>query len=177
MSTSLLLQAGQYGLQLTPNMHAAQRQQPGNSIQHHHVLPLGLVGCMAGAAADVSCACHAEAAANKYIQERFVPKLVAAGIVVCVDIVRRPDEESPQGAAIVKKADEIDAACIVLCPHTQDFTEVCKRDAPMLAAWEHAQLHAAPLSAITSMKADAVSAAKLYAQPSSAVCPPSHCCC
>ena len=63
----------------------------------------------------------AEAAANKYIQERFVPKLVAAGIVVAVDIVRRPDEEAPQGAAIVKKADEIDAATIVVCPHEQDF--------------------------------------------------------
>jgi len=62
-----------------------------------------------------------EVAANKYIQERFVPKLVSAGIVVAVDIVRRPDDESPQGAAIVKKADEIDAACIILCPHEQDF--------------------------------------------------------
>ena len=66
----------------------------------------------------------AEAAANKYIQERFVPKLVAAGIVVVVDIVRRPDDEAPQGAAIVKKADEVDAATIVLCPHEQDFKEV-----------------------------------------------------
>ncbi|CAL5227724.1 g10737 [Coccomyxa viridis] len=64
-----------------------------------------------------------EAAANKYIQERFVPKLVAAGIVVVVDIVRRPDDEAPQGAAIVKKADEVDAATIVLCPHEQDFKE------------------------------------------------------
>ena len=49
---------------------------------------------------------------------------MAAGIVVVVDIVRRPDDDSPQGAAIVKKADEIDAACIVLCPHTEDFKEV-----------------------------------------------------
>ena len=71
-------------------------------------------------ASDVS----AEAAANKYIQERFVPKLVAAGIVVCVDIVRRPDDDAPQGAAIVKKADEVDAATIVICPHQQDFSEV-----------------------------------------------------
>lgn len=50
-----------------------------------------------------------------------MPKLVAAGIVVAVDIVRRPDDDSPQGAAIVKKADEIDAATIVICPHEQDF--------------------------------------------------------
>ena len=53
-----------------------------------------------------------------------MPKLVAAGIVVVVDIVRRPDDEAPQGASIVKKADEIDAATIVLCPHEQDFKEV-----------------------------------------------------
>lgn len=53
-----------------------------------------------------------------------MPKLVAAGIVVVVDIVRRPDDEAPQGASIVKKADEIDAATIVLCPHEQDFSEV-----------------------------------------------------
>lgn len=73
----------------------------------------------------------AEVAANKYIQERFVPKLVSAGIVVAVDIVRRPDDESPQGAAIVKKADEIDAACIILCPHEQDFgSEVSIPGAP-----------------------------------------------
>ncbi len=49
---------------------------------------------------------------------------MAAGIVVVVDVVRRPDDNSPQGAAIVKKADEIDAACIVMCPNTEDFKEV-----------------------------------------------------
>ena len=118
-------------------MHAAQRQQPGNLIRQGHGLALGPEACVARVAADSSGACPAEAAANKYIQERFVPKLVAAGIVVCVDIVRRPDDESPQGAAIVKKADEIDAATIVLCPHQQDFTEVRARgrspDAPVKA--------------------------------------------
>ena len=66
-----------------------------------------------------------EVAANKFIQERFVPKLVAAGITVVVDIVRKPSDESHPAAAIVKKADEIDAACIVCVPHEHEFVEVC----------------------------------------------------
>ena len=115
---------------------------------------------MAWAATDASHACRAEAAANKYIQDRFVPKLVAAGIVVCVDIVRRPDEESPQGAAIVKKADEIDAATIVLCPHAQDFTEVRQPDAAMLAERDYVPLRAALLTAVILQRADAVRAAE-----------------
>jgi hypothetical protein len=65
-----------------------------------------------------------ESAANKFIQERFIPKLVAAGITTVVDIVRKPDENSPPGAAIVKKADEIDAAAIVVVPHEHEFVEV-----------------------------------------------------
>ncbi|KAK9906825.1 hypothetical protein WJX75_008678 [Coccomyxa subellipsoidea] len=64
-----------------------------------------------------------EVAANKFIQERFVPKLVAAGITVVVDIVRKPSDESHPAAAIVKKADEIDAACIVCVPHEHEFVE------------------------------------------------------
>jgi len=46
----------------------------------------------------------AAAAANEYIQERFVPKLVAAGIMVAVNTVKRLDDNTPQEAAIVKKA-------------------------------------------------------------------------
>jgi hypothetical protein len=65
-----------------------------------------------------------EVAANKFIQERFIPKLVAAGITTVVDVVRRPDENSHPGAAIVKKADEIEAAVIVLTPHEHEFVEV-----------------------------------------------------
>ena len=84
-----------------------------------------------------------------------MPKLVAAGIVVAVDIVRRPDDDAPQGAAIVKKADEIDAATIVICPHQQDFSEVTPPAAvPMWTAilqqqalapaqWAHVDQHAA----------------------------------
>ena len=90
-----------------------------------------------------------------------MPKLVAAGIVVCVDIVRRPDEESPQGAAIVKKADEIDAATIVLCPHQQDFTEVGKPDAWLLADWDPVPLCAALSPAVIILRAGAVRAAEL----------------
>ena len=37
----------------------------------------------------------AEAAANKCTQERFAPKLVAAGIMVAVDTVRRPNDNTP----------------------------------------------------------------------------------
>ena len=48
-----------------------------------------------------------EAAANKFIQERFVPKLTSAGITLVVDIVRRPNDNDHVGAAIVKKADEV----------------------------------------------------------------------
>ena len=140
MPPSCFPKAAQHWLQLRSSMHAAHRWQPGSDIERRHRLALGLVICVAWAAADTSGACPAEAAANKYIQERFVPKLVAAGIVVCVDIVRRPDDESPQGAAIVKKADEIDAATIVLCPHQQDFTEVCKPDASLLADGGYALL-------------------------------------
>ncbi len=66
-----------------------------------------------------------EVAANKFIQERFVPKLTAAGITVVVDIVRKPDENAHPAAAIVKKADEVDAACIVVVPHEHEFVEVC----------------------------------------------------
>ncbi len=66
-----------------------------------------------------------EVAANRFIQERFVPKLVAAGITVVVDIVRKPSDEAHPASAIVKKADEIDAACIVCVPHEHEFVEVC----------------------------------------------------
>lgn len=66
-----------------------------------------------------------EVAANKFIQERFVPKLTAAGITVVVDIVRKPDENAHPATAIVKKADEVDAACIVVVPHEHEFVEVC----------------------------------------------------
>ncbi|CAL8462436.1 g1969 [Coccomyxa elongata] len=64
-----------------------------------------------------------EVAANKFIQERFVPKLTAAGITVVVDIVRKPDENVHPATAIVKKADEVDAACIVVVPHEHEFVE------------------------------------------------------
>ena len=72
-----------------------------------------------------------------------------------LDIVRRPDDDAPQGAAIVKKADEIDAATIVICPHQQDFSEVTPPAAvPMWTAilqqqalapaqWAHVDQHAA----------------------------------
>lgn len=66
-----------------------------------------------------------DVAANKFIQERFIPKLVAAGITTVVDIVRKPDDNAHPGAAIVKKADEIDAATIVVVPHEHEFVEVC----------------------------------------------------
>jgi hypothetical protein len=66
-----------------------------------------------------------EVAANAFIQERFVPKLVAAGITLMVDIVRKPDEHCHPGMAIVKKAEAIDAALIVVCPHEHEFVEVC----------------------------------------------------
>ena len=66
-----------------------------------------------------------EVAADKFIQERFVPKLVAAGITLMVDIVRKPGEHCHPGMAIVKTADQIDAALIVICPHEHEFVEVC----------------------------------------------------
>ena len=68
--------------------------------------------------------CLQDEAANKFIQERFVPKLVASGITLVVDVVRKPDETSPPGLAIIKKAEEIDAALIVIAPHEHEFMEV-----------------------------------------------------
>ena len=53
-----------------------------------------------------------------------MPKLVASGITLVVDVVRKLDETSPPGLAIIKKAEEIDAALIVIAPHEHEFVEV-----------------------------------------------------
>ena len=53
-----------------------------------------------------------------------MPKLVASGITLVVDIVRKPDETSHPGLAIIKKAEEIDAALIIVTPHEHEFVEV-----------------------------------------------------
>ena len=65
-----------------------------------------------------------DVAANKFLQERFVPKLVASGIALSVDVVRKPDVFAHPGEAIIKRADEIDAALIVVTPHEHEFVEV-----------------------------------------------------
>ena len=67
-----------------------------------------------------------DAAANKFIQERFVPKLVAAGIALAVDILRKPDVDAHPGLAIINKADEVDAALIIVTPHEHEFVEVSR---------------------------------------------------
>ena len=56
-----------------------------------------------------------------------MPKLVAAGITLVVDIARKPDEDSHAGQAILIKAEEIDAALIVITPHEHEFIEVGSR--------------------------------------------------
>jgi nucleotide-binding universal stress UspA family protein len=64
-----------------------------------------------------------EEKATKFIQERFVPKLTAAGITVVVDVLRRPTEDSHPGAALVVHAHKVKAATTVLATHARDFGE------------------------------------------------------
>ena len=61
-----------------------------------------------------------------------MPKLVAAGITLVVDILRKPDENSHPGLAIIKKAEEVDAAMIVITPHEHEFVEVGSENPTLL---------------------------------------------
>lgn len=55
--------------------------------------------------------------AKEFIRRRFVPKLVAKDVAYKVEIVHFLTDNDSIGEAIVKRADAIDAAAVVLAKH------------------------------------------------------------